>query len=234
MSRPSRRYAARYRKASIKRWQEPEFRKLSTQPSAKLLLLFLEQGPHTTPLPGVFSAGPAALAESLGWKPAELVRVFGELQAAGFARADWEAPLVWLPDSMRDFNAPDNRNVFKAWCTTFNELPDCPLKDAVESAIGNFLDIMAKGAAHEATDDESRQKAVGRRLMAQAWGAGLGDRMPDGMPTQEKEKEKDQEQAQAQGKESLRGRGMHEAAVSLSASASSPKKPLYVATVPPK
>ncbi len=53
------RYVARYRMTSIKRWTEPSFRALTTTPSAKLLLLFLEQGQHLTSLPGLFSAGRA-------------------------------------------------------------------------------------------------------------------------------------------------------------------------------
>jgi hypothetical protein len=89
-----RRYKSRFRMADQFLWDDPEFKKLSATPSAQLLLLFLEQGPHSTPIPGVFSAGRAALAERKCWKQSVFDRVFRELEAAEFAVADWSAPLV--------------------------------------------------------------------------------------------------------------------------------------------
>jgi len=131
---------ARYRMTSIKRWSEPSFKALTGTPSAKLLVLFLEQGQHTTQIPGIFSAGRGALTESIGsWTVEQFMDHFEELQANGTAVADWDAPLVWLPDSLRDFTAPKSETTMKGWANTFSEFPECKLKERSEAYITEFL-----------------------------------------------------------------------------------------------
>jgi len=136
----------------------------------------------------LFSLGPAALAESIGWTTEEFLQQFEELRRAAFAHSDWRAPLIWLPDSLRDFNAPENDNIFKSWCATFDELPDCLLKEQAESGIGNFLDIMAATARKDALGDhgsEETKAAVARaaRLekIARLWRNRMTDGVRDGM-----------------------------------------------------
>jgi len=158
-----------------------------------LLLVFLEQGPHTTSLPGLFSLGPAALAESIGWTTEEFLEQFEELRRAAYAHSDWSAPLVWLPDSLRDFNAPENANIFKSWCSTFDELPDCLLKSRAELAISGFLEMMAETAdknaragdhgSQETKDAVARAMRLGKaaRLWRERMTEGVGDGMADGM-----------------------------------------------------
>ena len=59
---------SRYRKIEVKTWSDEQFRQLSPMPpSGQGLWFFLLTGPHTGPIPGLFRAGRAALAEELGW-----------------------------------------------------------------------------------------------------------------------------------------------------------------------
>jgi hypothetical protein len=199
------------------------FRALSSNPSAKLLLVFLEQGPHTTSLPGLFSAGPGALAESLGWTKEQFLEAFEELHVAGFARADWSAPLVYLPDSLRDFNAPDNLNVFKSWCSTFEELPDCDLKENAADIIADFLDEMARSAHRNADDDDGRKRADTRKAMARMWRDRMGNGTGNPRPTQKQYQEQKQETGAGKGESregNLVGRDIEPSSRRLSHSAS--------------
>jgi len=176
------RYVANFRKASIRRWQDRSFRALSANPSAKLLLLFLEQGPHTTSLAGLFSAGRAALAESIGWSVEEFSAAFSELERVRYAKADWQAPLVWLQNyTMQDFNAPSSPSNFRSWCLNFEALPDCALKDEAAGAIGRFLRAMAESPDTRPTLRDWATEWVGRYTMV--------DTLPCSIPTTETETE---------------------------------------------
>ncbi len=55
-------------------------------------------------------------------------------------RADWSAPLVWLPKFIMH-NAPANPNVIISWSKTIAELPDCPLK---HEAVASFAAFCSK------------------------------------------------------------------------------------------
>jgi hypothetical protein len=109
MKRRERHYVARYRQTAIGRWDDPDFNRLSATPSAQLLLLYLEQSPHTTPIPCAFAVGRLALAERKRWSPEDFDTAFVELESLGYAKADWSAPLVYLPRSLHDFIARARR-----------------------------------------------------------------------------------------------------------------------------
>src|SRR6516162_7361559 len=57
----------RYRRVSTRMWGDEKFRRLSApKPNGRSLWLLLVTGPQTSPVPGLFHAGQAALAEELG------------------------------------------------------------------------------------------------------------------------------------------------------------------------
>ena len=70
----------RYRKVEVKTWGDAKFRRLSKiQPSGQALWLFLITGPHTGPIPGLFRAGRAAMAEELDWDLEDFDKAFAEI-----------------------------------------------------------------------------------------------------------------------------------------------------------
>lgn len=120
-------------------WQDRRFRSLpAPAPNARLLHLYLLTGPHRRALPGLFSAGRAGLAESLAWDLGAFLQCFGELERAGFVKADWSAPLVWLPEAMAD-NAPTSPKTIQLWREVYDELPDCRLRSEALLAADKFM-----------------------------------------------------------------------------------------------
>src|ERR1700733_7171255 len=100
----------------------------------QLLYLRLLTGPENTTLPGLFAAWAAGLAESLRWPVKGFQEAFRELSAKGFAEANWELGIVWLPRAI-DVNRPDNPNVIKGWRSAWDEIPDCELKSRAFSRL---------------------------------------------------------------------------------------------------
>ena len=119
-----------YRKIAVRMWGDGKFcRSLSPMaPSGQALWLYLLTGEHTGIIPGLFSRGKAAIAESLGWDLEDFERCFREIETAGMASADWQARLVWIPNAVK-YNRPDNPNVVTAWGRAFQMLPECSLRD---------------------------------------------------------------------------------------------------------
>ncbi|HUM15844.1 MAG TPA: hypothetical protein VL086_09150 [Candidatus Nitrosotalea sp.] len=135
-------------------WGKPFFKALSRPaPSGQWLWLWLVAGPQTGVIPGLLHAGEAAMAESLGWPLSKFRRAFQELEAQDLARADWSAPIVWVPSIFEDY-PPESPNVLKAWRTAFDELPECALAAAararaeglVEGLPESFREAFAKGS----------------------------------------------------------------------------------------
>lgn len=125
----------RYRTIDLRMWRDAKFRRLSRpQPNAQTLWIALLTGPFTTNIPGVVVAGPAALAESLGWSVEPFMERFRELSEAGMAIADWEAGLVWLPNACR-YNQPANPNAVKGWAKTWDEVPESKLQATIIKAL---------------------------------------------------------------------------------------------------
>lgn len=130
-------------------WDDARFRTLSAPPpNAQTEWIYLLTGHHTGPIPGLFRAGAAGLAEGLRWPIDAFLQCFEELAAHGMVEADWAAPLVFLPNAV-NHNAPDSPNVVISWARSLDDLPECPLKARAVESIGTFLDAMgpAWGAA---------------------------------------------------------------------------------------
>jgi hypothetical protein len=117
----------RYRKVQVSMWTDENFRGLSSAPSGKALWFFLLTGPQTGPIPGLYRAGRAAMAEELDWPLDDFYDKFAELESRSMVQADFKARLVWLPNALKH-NLPESPNVVKSWRAELAVLPDCDLK----------------------------------------------------------------------------------------------------------
>lgn len=176
---------SRYRKIEVRTWSDEKFRTLSPmQPSGQGLWFFLLTGPHTGPIPGLFRAGRAAMAEELGWTPEAFDEAFREVSEQGMAKADFVARLMWLPNAIKH-NKPESPNVVKSWAPEFDLLPECPLKLEALEAIKSFVCAMGPGfssafaGAFESPGKPSRKPS--------------GKASAKAMPNQEQEQEQEQE-----------------------------------------
>jgi hypothetical protein len=130
-------------------------------------------GPHTGSIPGLFSVGEAALAEALGWPIKGFRKAFQEVFAQGMVQADWTVRLVFLPKAIK-YNEPESPNVVKSWCASFNELPECALKQVALEHIKCLLEEMGEP-------------------FAKAFGKAFAKPLPKTMANQEQEQEQEQE-----------------------------------------
>jgi hypothetical protein len=91
----------RYRRVSTRMWGDEKFRRLSApKPNGRSLWLLLVTGPQTSPVPGLFHAGQAALAEELGWPLPGFQKAWREIEQLEMAIADWTARVVWIPKAI--------------------------------------------------------------------------------------------------------------------------------------
>lgn len=147
---------ARYSRIDRRMWGDEAFRQLSKpQPNAQTLFVFLLTGPQVTNIPGIFSAGEAALAEMLGWPLKAFREAFQELLRKPLVKADWEARLVFIPNAIK-YNPPVAPNVVKSWCASWDEIPECSLKGEAFQLLKSFLEGMGKAFA------EAFQEACGK------------------------------------------------------------------------
>ncbi len=156
---------ARYRKLEARVWADAKFRGLSPQqPSGQTLWLYLLLGPQTESVPGLFSAGEAALAEALGWGLEDFRRCWSEIERQGMAKADWAARVVWVPNALR-YNEPASPNVVRSWPVVLEAIPECALK--AEACAALAAQLAAKG-------DPAWSKAA-----REAFGEAFGEALPE-------------------------------------------------------
>lgn len=157
-------------------------------PSGQGLWFFLLTGPHTGPIPGLFRAGRAAMAEELGWPMEAFDEAFEEVSAQGMAKADFVARLMWLPNAIKH-NKPESPNVVKSWSTEFDLLPECPLKLEALEALKTFICALGPGfsGAFMGTFESPGKPSC------KASGKPSGKPSGKTMPNQEQEQEQEQE-----------------------------------------
>lgn len=138
---------ARYRKIDIRIWGDAKFGRLSPLvPSGQALWFYLLTGRETGIIPGVLVAGRAALAESLRWPLEGFDKGFREVLQEGLAQADFDAPLIWIPNAVR-YNPPANPNVVKSWRDAWDEVPECELKVTIWQSLKGFTEGLGEGFA---------------------------------------------------------------------------------------
>lgn len=159
-AKPGARPSGRYRKIEVRTWGDEKFRALSPiPPCGQGLWLFLITGPHTGPIPGLFRAGRAAMAEELGWEIEDFDKAFGEAFQQGMVKADFKARVVWVPKAIRH-NKPESPNVVRSWGTEFDLIPECDLKGEAFEALK--ASIHALGESFGKAFDETLGKASGK------------------------------------------------------------------------
>ena len=164
----------RWRKVEVRMWGDEKFRALSPMlPSGQALWLFLLTGPHTGPIPGLFRAGRAALAEELGWSLEAFDQAFKEALAQGIVKADWQARVVFIPKAIK-CNPPQSPNVVTSWAGEWQLIPECDLKLEAYAVL--------KAATY----------GFGRSF-AEAFDKAFGKASAKTMPNQEQEQEQEQE-----------------------------------------
>ncbi len=110
-------------------------------------------------LPGVLTgARPAVIADDLG-PPAEASRALDELAAIG-ADCDPHVGIVWFPGALEHCGRPQNKDVVVGWAKTWNELPECSLKETIFDALLEFLRSPRKGLALAPLLSKSRSEGV--------------------------------------------------------------------------
>ncbi|MDE2429790.1 MAG: hypothetical protein KGM99_13775 [Burkholderiales bacterium] len=176
---------SRYRKIEVRTWADSRFRELSPiPPCGQGLWFYLLTGPHTGPIPGLFRAGRAAMAEELDWPLEDFDKAFAEAFDKGMVKADFKARVVWLPKAIYH-NKPESPNVVRGWRVELDLIPDCALKSEAIAAIRDALESFGNGFV--AAFDE---------ICPPIWKA---SRKPSGkpsaktMPNQEQEQEQDKE-----------------------------------------
>jgi hypothetical protein len=157
-----------YRKIETRTYGDIRFRNLSKpHPCGQYLWLWLLTGPGTCIIPGVIRMGPAGMAELLGWSQQAFQKVFEEISGQGMAKADFSAPLVFIPKAIKH-NAPQSPNVIIGWKGAWAEIPECPLKLEVWSVLNTFTGKMSpafteafeKACPHPSVNQEQEQEQV--------------------------------------------------------------------------
>lgn len=173
---------SRYRKIDVRIWADENFKALSPiPPCGQGLWFFLLTGPFTGPIPGLFRAGRAAMAEELKWPQKAFDKAFQEAFQKGMVKADFEAPLVWLPKALK-YNKPESPNVITSWLTEYDTLPECELLH--EAIISIRESICEMDIAYIKAFD----KAFGKAIVKASRKA-----MPNQEQEQEQEEEKERE-----------------------------------------
>jgi hypothetical protein len=150
----------RYRKIEVRLWGDEKFRSLSPlDPSGQSLWLFLLTGPHTGPIPGLFRAGRAALAEELGWTQGAFDKAFEELSTKGMAKADWTARVIWIRNAVK-CNPPQSPNVITSWGSEWQLVPECDLKDQAYDVLKSTA--YNSGEAFRIAFDKAFAKSCGK------------------------------------------------------------------------
>jgi len=129
----------RYRKIHLRMWGDQKFLRLSPlKPSGQALWIYLLTGPHQNQIPGLFRAGPASLAEALGWPLEAFREAFREVFAEGLIEADEKTFLIWIPNALK-YNSPVSPNVVRSWRNSWNDIPECELKEKAATFFEEFL-----------------------------------------------------------------------------------------------
>jgi hypothetical protein len=193
---------ARFSKIDRRMWNDAKFNRLSRpQPCGQSLWTYLLTNPAVGPIPGLYSAGAAMLAEALGWSTEAFRESFQELLREGLVKADFQARLLWIPNAIR-YNQPENPNVVKGWQCSWDELPECELKrEAWEvlreklSATGNqWVDAFVSVCPEPSTKGSAKGMPKSPASMPESVRKGSAKSMANQEQEQEQEQKQEQEE----------------------------------------
>jgi len=180
-----------YRKIEVKTWSDAKFRALSPiPPCAQGLWFYLLTGPHTGPIPGLFRAGRAAMAEDLGWSLEAFDKAFAEVFAKGMVKADFEARIVWLPNAFKH-NKPASPNVILSWKDELDILPECGVK--AEAVASMHAEARGMGVPYLIAFERIINIPAGTKSLPKASPKPFRKASTKTMPNQEQEQEQEQD-----------------------------------------
>jgi hypothetical protein len=140
---------SRYAKVDTRMWGDEKYRALSRpQPNAQTLFSYLLTGPHHLG-PGCFEAGEYGLAEKLRWPIEGFRAAFAELEAADMVRADWDAQVLFIVNSVKH-DPPANANVVKHWLDLLDTVPECLVRTAYVNELKRYAERF-----HKPLEDDS-------------------------------------------------------------------------------
>ncbi|MFM3319177.1 DNA-binding protein [Klebsiella pneumoniae subsp. ozaenae] len=178
---------ARYRKIEVQMWGDSKFRALSAlPPCGQGLWLYLLTNVNTSPIPGLFRAGRAAIAEELGWSLEDFDKAFQEVFNQGMVKADFISRVVWIPNAIKH-NRPESPNVVISWGKEIDLIPECTLKDEAISALYNHMQLID-------SESDKPEKRSYSTAFEKAFGKALLKPFGKAMPNQEQEQEQEQDQ----------------------------------------
>lgn len=157
---------SRYRKISVRMYADERFRRLTPPaPCGQALWIYLLTGPHTTNIPGLFSAGELGLTEALNWPLKGFREAFAEVYGEGLLQVDWTARVIFIPKAL-NHNEPESPNVVIGWRETWDEIPACALKVTAyqhfkaycEGKSEAFAKAFAKGCRQPSPNQEQEQE----------------------------------------------------------------------------
>jgi hypothetical protein len=79
------------------------------------------------------------MAELLRWPAEDFRKAMREVLLQGLVKADFSAPLIWLPKAIFH-NPPQSPNVVKSWEWAWHDLPECELKVAAWEGLRDYLE----------------------------------------------------------------------------------------------
>lgn len=138
-----------YRKIDPSMWDDDLMIDLPTV-EQRFLWVYLLCGPHTTPLPGLFTATAGGIAEGLRIPFGNVSEGLAELVRRGRIQVDERRRLIRVVNAPR-YNLPENGNVLRSWWALYKTIPESPLKTAhlvsMEAAIsGQKQDVLTAWA----------------------------------------------------------------------------------------
>lgn len=151
-----------YRRVDAGIWGDDKFLALSPiPPCGRGLWFYFLTGDIVGPLPGLYKAGMARMAEDLDWPMEGFGKAFLEVLREGLIEYDETAKVLYIPNAI-DHNAPANPNVLKGWAKFYHVIPDCALKETYYQALKAFAEGLGKGFSK--AFDEGFSKGLGKGL----------------------------------------------------------------------
>ncbi len=161
-----------YRRIDPSLWHSAAVRAVTPlAPTAQGLYLYLLTGPRGSVVPGVYPAGPAALAEDLGWTARALERCLAELTAHQLAIVHLATRLIVLPAAIA-MNPASSPKQVTSWARALAALPISPvlvahgqvLRTAIHTDSASFgatFDAALTGASPVLADAIALGKGIG-------------------------------------------------------------------------
>jgi hypothetical protein len=116
---------SRYRTVQCLIWNDDKF-PFATD-DCKLVWFHLKTTPFSTPL-GIFKAPVQGLAAEIHWPLKRYGEALKEGIEKGFWNVDGRFHVVYFPNFFK-YNKPENPNVLKGWLKSWDEIPECGLKN---------------------------------------------------------------------------------------------------------